>query len=233
MKTFTYRFRFEDLKIDPVKISRLIGYDMAVNDDLIADIIEDTLQEAARLCDIRAEFAIFSDTGLDKSAGTLIIGNIVVNLGRLICSQLSGIEEAAVFLCTAGSSIGETAGRLLKEKDFLRGYILDIAGSELAESAADLLQAKLKIIAEERGKSVTNRYSPGYCGWNVSEQHKLFSLMPGNFCGISLTESALMIPVKSVSGIIGIGRDVRFSDYQCNLCDDKNCIYRRLKERTA
>lgn len=232
MNKYTFRFEFNELEIDPEKIGRLIGSGKPDNAGFVEGIIEDTLKEAARICDIRAEFAVFSDTELDKAAGTLKISNMVFNLGRLISSQLSGIEEAAVFLCTAGSSIGETAGRLLREKDFLRGYILDIAGSEIAESAADLLQAKLKKIAEERGKSITNRYSPGYCGWNVLEQHKLFNLMPDNFCGISLTESALMVPVKSVSGITGIGRNVRFNEYQCSICDDKNCIYRRLKENT-
>ncbi|MCK7538940.1 MAG: hypothetical protein MZV63_52410 [Marinilabiliales bacterium] len=47
---------------------------------------------------------------------------------------------------------------------------------------------------------ITNRFSPGYCGWDVAEQHKLFSFFKDNFCGITLTESALMNPVKSVSG---------------------------------
>jgi len=39
----------------------------------------------------------------------------------------------------------------------------------------------------------------------------------------------LMNPIKSVSGLIGIGRDVKYSPYQCNLCDSKNCIYHNRK----
>jgi hypothetical protein len=53
--------------------------------------------------------------------------------------------------------------------------------------------------------------------------------MPDNFCGIRLTPSALMDPVKSVSGFIGIGNDVRFNPYTCNLCDMKDCIYRKVR----
>jgi hypothetical protein len=81
------------------------------------------------------------------------------------------------------------------------------------------------------GKKITNRYSPGYCGWDVAEQHKLFRLVPGNFCGIRLTESALMDPIKSISGIIGIGENVKFNKYTCNLCDFKNCRYRNSREK--
>jgi hypothetical protein len=94
------------------------------------------------------------------------------------------------------------------------------------------MQQKLKEMTEARGMKITNRYSPGYCGWNVSEQHKLFSLLEDNYCGISLNESALMQPIKSVSGIIGIGEKVRFNKYTCNLCDQQNCLYRNSKYRS-
>jgi hypothetical protein len=40
----------------------------------------------------------------------------------------------------------------------------------------------------------------------VAEQHKLFSLLPPGICGITLSDSALMHPIKSVSGITGIGK---------------------------
>ena len=63
-----------------------------------------------------------------------------------------------------------------------------------------------------------------------SSQLLLFSLF-GNFpCGVTLTPSALMNPVKSISGIICIGR-VTFRDYQCSLCHQKNCVYRETRNR--
>jgi len=93
------------------------------------------------------------------------------------------------------------------------------------------MQEELRAAAAARGKMITNRFSPGYCGWDVAEQHKLFGFFKDNFCGITLTESALMKPVKSVSGIIGIGRDVKYAPYQCHACEDKNCIYRNRKRQ--
>lgn len=79
----------------------------------------------------------------------------------------------------------------------------------------------------------TNRFSPGYCGWHVSEQHKLFSLFPApEPCGVRLTPSALMMPIKSVSGIIGLGSHVRRMDYTCGLCDYLQCYKRKLKVKS-
>jgi cobalamin-dependent methionine synthase I len=83
----------------------------------------------------------------------------------------------------------------------------------------------------DAGKKITNRYSPGYCGWDVAEQHKLFQLIPDNYCGIHLTPSALMDPVKSISGMIGIGENVRSNPYTCKMCDMKDCVYRRVREK--
>jgi hypothetical protein len=77
--------------------------------------------------------------------------------------------------------------------------------------------------------NITNRYSPGYCNWSVSEQKLLFSFLPDGFCGIKLNDSALMTPIKSISGIIGIGQNVKMNEYNCNHCGVKDCTYRSKK----
>jgi hypothetical protein len=55
--------------------------------------------------------------------------------------------------------------------------------------------------------------------------------MPENYCGIKLTPSALMDPVKSISGIIGIGKDVKNNPYICRLCNQNDCVYRSIREK--
>jgi cobalamin-dependent methionine synthase I len=113
-------------------------------------------------------------------------------------------------------------------EDPAKGYIYDQVGIFLTEAAGDRMQ---QLIRKELppDKTTTNRYSPGYCHWNVSDQHHLFSLFPPAPCGVTLTHSALMNPVKSISGVIGIGKEVSYRDYPCALCQSLNCIYRRVK----
>jgi cobalamin-dependent methionine synthase I len=134
-----------------------------------------------------------------------------------------------VFLCTAGEEIGIRSKKAMKDGDLFAGYIYDVIGSEIAEAAADLMQNRLGTSLAPEGRKTTNRYSPGYCGWDVAEQHKLFSLVPENYCGIRLTASALMDPIKSISGFIGVGERVKNNPYTCKICDMKECIYRRKK----
>ena len=138
-------------------------------------------------------------------------------------------ESIAVFLCTAGEKISSLSKEISGNGDILEGYILDTIGSEVVEAAAEIMQKRLKNEMAHSGKKVSNRFSPGYCGWDLAEQSLLFGLMPENYCNIRLTDSSLMIPLKSVSGIIGIGKNVHFAPYKCKICNDRNCIYRNNK----
>ena len=81
--------------------------------------------------------------------------------------------------------------------------------------------------ALREGLRISNSYSPGYCGWNVAEQHRLFALLPERPCGIELGRSALMKPEKSVSGIIALGREVEKRPYGCAICNRRNCYKRQ------
>ena len=91
------------------------------------------------------------------------------------------------------------------------------------------VERRIRSDAEERGLGATRRFSPGYCGWSVAEQQELFSFLPDAFCGVTLTPSSLMIPVKTVSGIVGLGPGVVRSAYHCHVCDDDRCYHRRIE----
>ena len=118
----------------------------------------------------------------------------------------------------------------VKGGDMVRLFVADAIGSVIAERTADCMQTEVAAYIASRGYKNTNRFSPGYCGWHVSEQRRLFSLFPQSApCGVTLTDSCLMIPIKSVSGVIGIGSSVRCLDYSCGLCDMKQCYKRRAR----
>lgn len=149
--------------------------------------------------------------------------------GKIITNQLKGSEALSWFVATAGQEFEAFQHRLTKEGDMVRVYLANEIGSIIAEKTADRMEDLLQEQLTPKGLYRTNRYSPGYCGWKVSEQPFLFELFRPKFsaqncnvpptpCDIHLTDSCLMIPIKSVSGVIGIGHNVRRRDYTCNLC---------------
>jgi len=208
-----------------------MGYLPGTAPEPVTILINEITEELLPLGDIRAEYRIFKEISLIHEEKSLQVEGVVFNIKPIIYRQIKEAEEAALFISTAGPVIGEKSRNSMKSGDMLKGYVYDVIGSEVVEAAADMMQEELKAEAAARGKKITNRFSPGYCGWDVAEQHKLFSFLKDNFCGITLTESALMNPIKSVSGLIGIGEHVRYAPYQCHLCDDKNFIYRNRKEK--
>ena len=150
------------------------------------------------------------------------------DMGRIILRQLKDSEAYALFICTAGQLFEQYQQQLKTEGDMVRIFIADALGSVIAEKCADKMEESLQESIDKLGWKHTNRFSPGYCGWHVSQQQLLFPLFEGKTCGVTLTDSSLMVPIKSVSGIIGIGEKVRRLDYTCGLCDFKQC-YKRKK----
>jgi len=213
------------------ELEHTMGYKPGTAPEPVTILSGEVLEELMPLSDVRAEYRLFENIRFISDDRTIEVGGVIFDVKPIIFRQIKDAEEVALFICTAGPEIGERSRRSMKEGDLLRGYIYDVIGSEVVEAAADRMQEELREKMAIPGNGITNRFSPGYCGWDVAEQHKLFGFFRDNFCGITLTESALMNPVKSVSGIIGIGRDVRFAPYQCHLCEDKNCLYRNRKTK--
>ncbi len=72
-------------------------------------------------------------------------------------------------------------------------------------------------------------YSPGYCGMPLTEQTKLFGLFDPENVGVRLSSDCLMRPLKSVSGLIGLGpaEDVKEFGSPCDRCELRGCAMRR------
>jgi hypothetical protein len=230
MSTSTYQFDFKDLKLTVLQIETVLGYREGEDRMIVTDLIEEILKESEEISNIKGEYVVFNYVHFQEETRSVDINKINFQIKKIVFTQLKKSDSVAVFLCTAGAELGIRSRKAMQERDFLRGYIYDVIGSEIVEAAADLMQADLERIMKNSGNKITNRYSPGYCGWDVAEQHKLFQLVPKNYCGIQLTPSALMDPVKSISGLIGIGKNVKNNPYTCRMCDMKDCIYRRVRE---
>jgi len=153
---------------------------------------------------------------------------ILIDTGAQIDAYIKGSEYLALFTCTAGQLFTKLSNRYNQAGDYLEAYIVDAIGSLTVEKAMDKIQAQLETEMKAEGLRITNRYSPGYCNWPVSGQRELFKAIGDIPVGVSLTESCLMLPLKSISGIIGIGQNIKKQDYACKICNNRGCIYRKI-----
>lgn len=223
---------FGDLAIERGEIAATLGYGDGAMPEHFGDLLDQALAEAARRCLPRAGYRLLAGGRAADRGEAVRVGGTVFTTQRIVAGALARAEHVVLFAATIGTEFEEWARATMTDDPAL-GFIADAVGSAAAEALADRLHDQIALEMARRGWSVTNRYSPGYCGWSVAEQRALFALLPPGFCGITLGESALMQPIKSVSGLVGVGPDVRFADYQCETCRQPDCTYRRFRLRRS
>ena len=211
-KTLTY----DQLRITPADIYEAMGYRGTQPDEATVQEMETILDDVREW--LHPQFCFFVMRELPD-----------FEMGKIIEKQLQGSEAYVLFICTCGQEYEIYQQQLKAENDMVREFIADALGSVIAEKCADEMEKNVQESINKLGWHHTNRFSPGYCGWHVSQQQILFPLFKGETCGVRLTDSSLMLPIKSVSGIMGIGKEVRRLDYTCGLCQFEKCYKRKKK----
>lgn len=161
-------------------------------------------------------------------SGMLSVGGVNLCPGEVIYPIAAEAEYECIFTASSGMEFHRWLKDAGASGDIMRQFTADCIGSEIAEAAARYAADRLVEVVTDRGWTVGNSYSPGYCGWNVTEQRKMFSLLPEKPCGITLNDSCLMTPVKSVSGIIPVGPGIVKKRYSCAVCPRTDC-FKKLK----
>lgn len=227
--TSIFRLGFEELTIEPALIEDFVGFPPGMSPEPFPGIIGDLLAQAGDKIKPAGGYVVFDDFQTNPARKSITVQGVEFFTNTIVTKHLEKSAAVALFACTAGSEISRWAATFNDIGQSIHAYIVDSIGSIAVEKAMDAVQGRLKSELRLTGLGITNRYSPGYCNWDTAEQKKLFSLLPAGFCGITLTDSLLMKPIKSISGIIGIGKDVTYRKYTCNFCKDKHCLYRNKR----
>ena len=215
---------FSSLSITADKIYAEMGYRRIQPDEHVVSLTESLLKKIQDIATPVCTFKLVN--GYMDGETVRIDEGICLHVGPILSSLLQGSEYFALFAATAGNSFQHYQDELKKEDDILNIYTVDMIGSCIAEATGDYMEKMLEM--EIEGFRHTARFSPGYCGWHLSGQKDLFRLLGGTPCDITLSDVCLMMPIKSISGIIGIGRNVKEKLYGCYFCDLKTCYKRQL-----
>ena len=215
---------FQDLNISFDAVYRQMGYSGTSPSSHVANMTKEMMHLISDT--IHPCFAFFT-TYASLHEDMLTVGDVTLHVGKMIARQLEGSEAFAFFVATAGSEMEQLQRRLSEEDDTVGSFIADAIGSLVAECCADQMEVSLQQTISKLGWQHTNRFSPGYCQWDVREQSLLFSLLGDAPCGVTLNEYSMMTPKKSVSGVVGLGSRVTHLDYACGLCGQPHCQFRK------
>ena len=144
---------------------------------------------------------------------------------------LQGSKEVILFAATIGLEIDR---RIAKYQRFspTKALLLQAYGAERVETLCNAFCKELRQQAEAEGMRCTPRFSPGYGDLPLETQKEVFRLLDCyRKIGISLNDSLLMTPSKSVTAMFGLGADVCLvREHKCESCDKKDCEFRDVDE---
>ena len=153
--------------------------------------------------------------------------------GGAIKKHLEGCHEMAIMGATLGTAIDHLI-RTSQIRDMAAAVILDCGASVLIEQICDAFELQMKEAAG--GGFLTGRFSPGYGDLPIETQGRLIKILDGpRKIGLTVTQSYIMIPRKSVTAILGIA-DHPVSGYlaTCSECTLKDtCVLRKEGKNCA
>lgn len=146
----------------------------------------------------------------------------------LLPENMDHAPKLAVCICTLGPKLEAAVSEAMKSGDALHAVLLDSAGVGFLESLGALALSHIRNEAKKHHLHTGCRLGPGYNHVPIEAQVHLFSLTNPEGIGVSLMDSMVMNPAKSLSFyVIFYTHPHAESDiYKCATCDLANCPYR-------
>lgn len=189
---------YEAPQIDRGEILRYAG---AVSENAeMRLILDECLEEISgkltyNVCYLECPIA-FSDGELDFG--------FMKTSSKALLKRMEGCKAAIVFAATVGIEID----RIIRKYSAIssaKQLLFNAIGAERVEALCDVFFESVKKEKAEFGLSVASRFSPGYADLPIEFQREIFSALDcSRKIGITLNQSMLMTPTKSVTAIIGV-----------------------------
>ena len=193
--TFT---KYDLPQIDRKEVLRYMG--AATADDATAELISECEKECEDAFSYLVCFDVFNIKTTDK---TVDFSAFSVQSGDL-AKNLSGCKNAVIFAATVGPQID----RLIKKYSSLspaKALCLQAFGNERIEALCDTFNKQITECQAAEGNATRPRFSAGYGDFELSCQRDIFKVLCcEKQIGVTLNDSLLMTPQKSVTAVIGI-----------------------------
>ena len=181
--------------IDREQVLRFMGQPSDAPDEVLS-VLDECIAEARecfvyKVCFAQMPVSAGQDT-VDMTFATVHSHNLA--------SRLVGCRSAVIFGSTVGLGIDRLINKYSRAMP-IKALCMQAIGAERIEALCDAFCEQLK----KEGRVIRARYSPGYGDLDLSFQREIFKLLDcPRRIGLTLSESLLMLPTKSVSAIVGV-----------------------------
>ena len=191
----------KDFSPDFKELARYLGYSRTVSPDQdVSGLMEKAADEMAAIMKPQAVFEVFDLTvGLESE---LSFADVSLH-SRDLSRNLAGCSKVALLAATLGPQV-DALIRRHSSIDPVYASILQATGPMYIEELVDLVNEEIKKIAASQGLKTKPRYSPGYGDVSLEVQKDFFRLLPCTRIGLTLMDTLIMAPEKSVTAFVGL-----------------------------
>ena len=223
------------LNIDEEEVLRYQGYSKKKVKEPNQNILQITKEEINRGYNLFKPQGIYHLTIINSFISEEEIeleGDHILRFTKSIIKQLKGASHLLVGVVTIGDSLEEKVSELSPQGEYPQVLALDAVGTVAVEDFSRKVRklARQEIVeVMEQGFKTSRHFSPGYGGWEVSQQRVIFKIIPAGNIGVILTKGCMMLPQKSLSWVIGVGKEIIVpseEDNNCKNCQTKSCDYK-------
>lgn len=221
----------EKVNVDKTEVLRYLGYNNQPLSVETETMIDSLIDRCMHLAIQSYTYKTYEIDDVDKGIYVKKLGLVFPGLD--IRKHLDGCDNCVIMAVTCGMGVERELLRL-QRVSMTEAVIFDACANTYVESLADCVQSLVEEEARAEGKYITDRYSPGYGDFPLDMQRLL---VPGLECekrlGLTVTDSSLLIPHKSVTAVIGL-RDtvadkIKRNCKDCNMYD--TCTMRKNGDR--
>lgn len=213
------------LNIDRGEVSRYLSYRGSEPDERVSALIAECIADVNNAATPRSVIRRFPLETLED--GTFRAASVSLQSDSLR-RNLTGCAEVFLFGATLGTAV-DVLIRRASMMDIARGFVMQAAAAAAIEAYCDELNDELRRQVTAEGLYLRPRFSPGYGDLDLSCQQEIIHVLQApKEIGLTLTDSGLMVPVKSVTAVIGISPIPTNCIRQgCEVCGKKDCAFRR------
>ncbi len=204
---------------------RYLGYGKNAADENTLALIKDAFAMLEATAAPKSVSRIFEME--QREDGCIIIGNMEIRSTSLN-RNLKGCTKAVLF----GATLGGAVDRLIRRvsiTDMAKAVVLQACAAAFLEEYCDSEQLKIGRRLEKEGLYLRPRFSPGYGDLDIHYQEPIMRILEcAKTIGLTMTDSFMMTPTKSVTALIGASPVKERCPVQgCEACEKKDCEYRR------
>lgn len=202
------------------EILRYLGYNGQELSSEINSLISELTEKIKNVCTPVYTYMI---SDIEKTTqGLHLSGTDIFLTGNDISTHLAGASKCITFACTLGVGFESTLLRL-QAQSVTKALIFDAIGTAFIEEVADVTEETLLSPFIKNGYFSKFRYSPGYGDLSLDFQEKIINaLQCQKKIGLTVTDTNILIPRKSVTAFIGIfDTPQEKPNSKCEICTNK------------